>query len=83
MKKVIFGCAFILVTSIMMIADQANAGSTFACSGGIVRLGNSVKTIKQKCKVISKDGSHWTVKGKQGNAVLTIQRGKLTVINKD
>ena len=82
MKKLIFGFAFILVASIIIITVQANA-RPFACTNGIIKLGDSAATVKKKCKVISKDGSHWTVKGKFKNtAVVTIQRGKVTIINK-
>jgi len=78
--KIIF--AFILAAS-MLMSSQANAGSRYACTGGIISLGNSADTVDRKCYVVSKKGSHWTVKGKfKGTAIVTIQRGRVTIINK-
>ena len=73
---------FILVALILM-AVQANAGSRYACTGGIISIGSSADTVEQKCYVISKDGNQWTVNGKfKGTAIITIQRGRVTIINK-
>ena len=77
--KIIF--AFILAS--MLMTGQANAGSRYACNGGIISLGDSATTVDRKCYVVSKNGSHWTVKGKfKGTAIVTIQRGRVTIINK-
>ena len=88
MKKRIVGFVFILVASIMMIAVQANANSSYTCSGGVIQIGDSAYEVKRRCNVVDKEKieqssvQYWTVTGKfKGEAVLSIQKGKVVDID--
>lgn len=74
----------------MMIAAKADAigPTSFACNNGIISIGDTVTTVKQKCTVEDKERvensytRYWTVAGKfEGGAVLTIKGGKVVCID--
>jgi len=80
--------AFILVASIMIMEAPANARTFYACGNGVIKLGDTMKTVKRKCHVIDKErvvGSatqYWTVTGKfKDDGVLSIRRGRVVRID--